>query len=32
MFRLMELPDKMEALEPMISKEPMAFHYGKHIS
>ena len=31
MFRLIELPYKMEALEPVISKETMVFHYGKHL-
>ena len=31
MFTLIELPYAMEALEPVISKEAMGFHHGKHL-
>ena len=32
MFTLIELPYAMQALEPVISKETIAFHYGKHLA
>ena len=32
MFTLMTLPFSPEALEPVISKETIAFHYGKHLA
>jgi Fe-Mn family superoxide dismutase len=32
MFTLIELPYAPEALEPVISKETIAFHYGKHLA
>lgn len=32
MFTLIELPYAMEALEPVISKETIAFHHGKHLA
>ena len=31
-FELMALPYAPEALEPMISKETIAFHHGKHLA
>ena len=31
MFTLIELPYKMEGLEPVISRETIAFHHGKHL-
>ena len=31
MFTLIELPYAMEALEPVISRETIAFHHGKHL-
>ena len=31
MFTLIEQPYKMEALEPVISRETIAFHHGKHL-
>lgn len=31
MFTLIELPYAMEALEPVISKETLSFHHGKHL-
>ena len=31
-FTLMALPYAPEALEPVISKETIAFHYGKHLA
>ena len=31
-FTLMTLPYAPEALEPVISKETIAFHYGKHLA
>ena len=31
-FELMELPYAPEALEPVISKETIAFHHGKHLA
>ena len=31
MFTLIELPYSMEALEPVISKETLSFHHGKHL-
>ena len=31
MFTLIELPYKMEALEPVISAQTIAFHHGKHL-
>ncbi|MBO4907465.1 MAG: superoxide dismutase [Bacteroidaceae bacterium] len=32
MFELMALPYAPEALEPVISKETIAFHHGKHLA
>ena len=32
MFTLIELPYAPEALEPVISKETIAFHHGKHLA
>jgi len=32
MFTLIELPYAMQALEPVISKETIAFHHGKHLA
>ena len=32
MYTLIELPYAMEALEPVISKETIAFHHGKHLA
>ena len=32
MFTLIELPYALEALEPVISKETIAFHHGKHLA
>jgi len=32
MFTLIELPYAMDALEPVISKETIAFHHGKHLA
>ena len=32
MFTLIELPYAEDALEPMISKETIAFHHGKHLA
>ena len=31
-FELMALPYALEALEPVISKETIAFHHGKHLA
>ena len=31
-FELMALPYAPEALEPVISKETIAFHHGKHLA
>ena len=31
-FELMALPYAQDALEPVISKETIAFHYGKHLA
>ena len=31
-FSLMALPYAAEALEPVISKETIAFHHGKHLA
>jgi len=31
MFRLIELPYAMEALEPVISAQTLSFHHGKHL-
>ena len=31
-FSLMALPYAMDALEPVISKETLEFHYGKHLA
>ena len=31
-FELMTLPYALEALEPVISKETIAFHHGKHLA
>ena len=31
-FKLMTLPYAQEALEPVISKETIAFHHGKHLA
>ena len=31
-FSLMALPYAPEALEPVISKETIAFHHGKHLA
>ena len=31
MFKLIELPYKREALEPVISAQTIAFHHGKHL-
>ena len=31
-FKLMALPYAPEALEPVISRETIAFHYGKHLA
>ena len=31
-FKLMALPYAVEALEPVISKETIAFHHGKHLA
>ena len=31
-FELMALPYALEALEPVISKETIAFHHGKHVA
>ena len=31
-FELMTLPYAQEALEPVISKETIAFHHGKHLA
>ena len=31
-FELMALPYTLEALEPVISKETIAFHHGKHLA
>ena len=31
MFTLIELPYALDALEPVISKETIAFHHGKHL-
>ena len=31
-FKLMTLPYASEALEPVISRETIAFHYGKHLA
>ena len=31
-FQLMALPYAPEALEPVISKETIAFHHGKHLA
>ena len=30
-FKLMELPYAMDALEPVISKQTLSFHHGKHL-
>ena len=32
MFTLIELPYALEALEPVISKETLSFHHGKHLA
>ena len=31
-FKLMTLPYALEALEPVISRETIAFHHGKHLA
>ena len=31
MFKLIELPYSLDALEPVISKQTLEFHYGKHL-
>lgn len=31
MFKLIELPYEMGALEPVISAETLSFHHGKHL-
>lgn len=31
MFKLVQLPYAMEALEPVISAETISFHHGKHL-
>ena len=31
MFRLIELPYALEALEPVISAQTLSFHHGKHL-
>ena len=31
-FELMALPYAQDALEPVISKETIAFHHGKHLA
>ena len=31
MFKLIELPYGLDALEPVISKQTLEFHYGKHL-
>ena len=31
-FELMALPYALDALEPVISKETIAFHHGKHLA
>ena len=31
MFKLIELPYAMEALEPVISAQTLSFHHGKHL-
>jgi Fe-Mn family superoxide dismutase len=31
-FKLMTLPYAPEALEPVISRETIAFHHGKHLA
>ena len=31
-FELMALPYAIEALEPIISKQTLEFHYGKHLA
>ena len=31
MFKLIDLPYSLDALEPVISKQTLEFHYGKHL-